>query len=187
MLDAQGEQDLLELPLLAQLVRAEHHVARHLLGDGGRAHRAASVADVLQVGERGARDGERIDALVGVEVLVLGGDEGALDLFGDGADRGEDAALVGELGHQPVVTGIDATHHRRLIGAQAVQRRQVGGVAAVDVPADQCRGACADQDDGGDQPEQAADEGQHGALLAGLPDWLRRLRRHDQAVAWSVH
>ena len=46
-------------------------------------------------------------ALMGVEMLVFGCDEGLLDPVGDRGHRNEDAALAGEFVHQAVVARID--------------------------------------------------------------------------------
>ncbi len=127
LLHPDGEHGLLDLALHGALVAAQQHVARDLLGDGGGADRAAAAAHLHQVGEGGARHRTRIDALVGPEVLVLGGDEGLLDHVRDGGERHEDAPLLCQLGDQARVAGVDAAHHRRLVLPQAVHGRQLGG------------------------------------------------------------
>ena len=44
------------------------------------------------------------------EALVLGGDEGLLQPGGDGLNGDEDAAFIGQFGHQLAVGGVDARH-----------------------------------------------------------------------------
>ncbi len=84
---------------------------------------------IIRSADAGAGDGERVDAAMGPELLVLGRDEGLLQHVRDRADRHEDAPLGGELGQQPLVPGIDPAHHLRLVLPQPVQRRQLGRVA----------------------------------------------------------
>ncbi len=126
LLDPDGEHRLLHLALQGALVGAEQHVAGDLLGDGGGADRAAVPAHLHQVGDGRAGDGAGVDALVGPEILVLGGDEGLLDHVRNGGERHEDAPLLRQLGDQAVIAGIDPAHHRRLVLAQPVHRRQFG-------------------------------------------------------------
>ncbi len=134
----------------------EQHVLRHLLGDGGGADRAAAMAHHHQVGDGGAQDRGRIDAAMGPERLVLGGDEGLLHLVRDRRVGHEDAPLGGELADQRAVRGIDAAHHRRLVGAQPVDRRQVGGDALVGVPGEDAAADDRQQEDAEHRGEQAA-------------------------------
>ena len=124
-LEAGGEDDLLDLAL-ARTVAGEKKVLHHLLGD--RRGAAQPVAVDGAVVERGGDPGG-VEAVVAVEVLVLGRDERLLDLVGNLVDRREDAALAGELVHQRALARVDAAERRRLV---ALELRGVGKVAAVD-------------------------------------------------------
>ena len=71
------------LPQVAPPVRQEER-ARQLLGDGAAAldrPRRARIAD------DGASDGNRVDARMAEEAMVLDGDEGVLEMRRDGGDR----------------------------------------------------------------------------------------------------
>ena len=61
-----------------------------------------------------------------VEILVLGRDERGLDAVGDRLDRQVEAPLVGILGDQLAIGGMNAGHHRRLVFGEHVVIRQVG-------------------------------------------------------------
>jgi hypothetical protein len=65
--------------------------------------------------DRGADDRERIDPVMAVEVLVLGGEEGIDDPLWNRLDRHEDAPLDGVFGQRATITRVDAGHDRRLI------------------------------------------------------------------------
>ncbi len=95
-LDPDRQQRLLDLAREADLV-GQQHVLDHLLGDGRCADRPLALAALHQVGRGGAQDGQRVDAVVAEEALVLGGDEGVLDEVRDRPVRHEDAPLGGEF------------------------------------------------------------------------------------------
>ncbi len=120
LVDADGEDQLLCLAGEADLV-AQQHVLGDLLGDGRGADRAAAAAVVEHVGDAGAEDADRVDALMGPEPLVFGRNEGLLDHVGDGGNRDEDAPFGGELGEQAVIAGVDAAHHLGLVALQALE------------------------------------------------------------------
>ena len=105
---------------------AQQHVLGDLLGDGGGADRAAARPYWRKIGDRGAQDRQRVDAAMGEEILVLGGDEGVLDDVRDGVEGHEDAPLGREFREQAGIAGIDAAHHRRLVVVQPIDVRQVG-------------------------------------------------------------
>ena len=69
-------------------VGADQHVLGDLLGDGRGAAHAPARAVLLQVGDHGAQDADRVDAVVLPEALVLGADEGLLDTRGGMASIG---------------------------------------------------------------------------------------------------
>ena len=189
LLDADGEHSLLHLARQRPLVGPEQHVARDLLRDGGGADRAAAAAHLHHVGDRGAGHGAGVDTLVGPEILVLGGNEGLLDDVRNGGVRHEDAPLLGQFGDQPVIAGVDPAHHRRLVLAQPVHRRQFGGELLEGMVAD-----CAAHDADHHQPRQRdagqpADRAQRGPARArhgfGPPPRFRRWLSRQQAATGS--
>jgi hypothetical protein len=124
---AEGQDRLADLALDLQLV-AEQEVLRHLLGDGRGADRPLVPDHVEEVGHRRARDRHEIDAVVIVEVLVLGRDEGVDDPLGDHLDRHEDPLFDGELGQDPAVAGVHAGHRRRVVARELIVVRQIAAV-----------------------------------------------------------
>jgi len=89
--------------------------------------RAPIAADILEIEQSGARDARHVDTRMLVEVLVFGGDEGVDHALGDSLDRDIEPALVGILGEQGSVGGMDPRHHRRLIVLQLRIVRQILG------------------------------------------------------------
>ena len=125
LLDADRQDRFLHLARHRHLV-VQQHVLGHLLGDGGGADRPAPLVHMCDVEDRGADDGQRIDAVMDVEILVLGRDEGLAHDRRDGRDRHKEAPFDGEFRQQPAVIGEHPAHDRRLVVAQAVHVRQVG-------------------------------------------------------------
>ena len=82
----------------------------------------------LIVGDRRARDAEKIQPAMLVEVLILGGEEGVDHQFRHGLDRDVEAPLAGIFGDQRPVGRVHARHHRGLIILQLGIVRQVLGV-----------------------------------------------------------
>ena len=74
---------------------------------------------------RGAGDAFEVDAVVRVEVLVLGRDEGFLHQGGNRRGRQVQAALVRIFGEHRAVAGVDAGHHRRLVVLELGVIRQI--------------------------------------------------------------
>ena len=91
LVDARGDDHLADLALVADVV-ADQQVLRDLLGDGRAALRPAGLGDV---GDEGADQAALVDALVLIEALVFGGDEGEPDVFGNLPERHPLAAVVG--------------------------------------------------------------------------------------------
>ncbi len=119
-LDLEREQDLVDLAR-DRLLGRQVEVARDLHRD----RRAALAAGVGQVGQRGARQADRVDALVLVEARVLDGQHGLAQHRREVVQAGELAPLLAELGQQHAVGRIYA---QRLLGAvvgQAVDGWQV--------------------------------------------------------------
>ena len=77
------------------------------------------------IGNCGAHDRDRIDAVMAVKILVLGGEEGVDDRLGNRLDRHEDAPLGRIFGEQPAVTRMYPGHDRRLIMRELLVIRQV--------------------------------------------------------------
>ena len=125
--DAEGQDRLLDLSAPRQLV-GQQEVLGHLLGDGRGADRALRRADVLDVDQRRAQDAQHIDARVGVEVFVLGGQERLHHAPRHRLDRHEDPFLDRVFGQQPAVAGVNPGHHRRLVIGELLV---FGKVAAV--------------------------------------------------------
>ncbi len=113
-LDPRCEQNLLDLAFDRNLVR-QQHVLGDLLGDRRGADGTAVRAKPAHIGDRGAHDRDRVDAVMAVEVLVLGGKEGVDDGFWDRLDRHEDPSLGRVFGQEPAVAPVNSGHDRRLI------------------------------------------------------------------------
>src|SRR5262249_56619209 len=84
-LEAECQNELLQLPLVAPL-RREQERLHDLLRD-----RAASLHDLMvqDVGDQSAQDAERIDAVMAIELRILGGEEGEAHVTWDGLERDE--------------------------------------------------------------------------------------------------
>ncbi len=84
-------------------VFADQQVLDHLLGDGRTARRPARVR---QIADEGANEPVLVDALVLVEALVLGGDEGVAHVLRNLRERDPDTTLVllEHLGERLVLT-----------------------------------------------------------------------------------
>ena len=117
-LQAERKDGLADLAFVGDLF-AQEEVGRDLLGDGGSPDRAAPGAGVAQVGQGRTDDGVRIHAEMALEGLVFSRDEGLAHQRGDGGDGHEDAPLLGELGEEASVGGIQAGEHRRAVGPPA--------------------------------------------------------------------
>ena len=127
------QQNLADLAL-DRAVGGQEEVLGDLLGDG---RGALHVLGALQEHHSGAHDAFGIEAAVGVEILVLGGDEGLLDQRRDRRRGQVEAPLARVFGQQATVGGVDARHHRRLV----VLELGVVGQILFELP-----------DDGGDDP-----------------------------------
>jgi len=110
-LDSHRKQDFPDFALDGA-IRGQQEVLRHLLRDGRSALHMA-----LPLGEHqgGAQHALGIETAVGVEILVLGGDERVLDQIRNRRRRQIETAFAGIFGQQAAVRGVDARHHRRLI------------------------------------------------------------------------
>ena len=124
LLDPQGQDHLLELALVGQLV-AHEEVLGDLLRDGGGPLGPPIAVQTLEVAERRPGDPDNVDPRMVVEILVLGRDERLLDPIGDGLGRDEDPVLPRILGQQAAIAGMDAGGGRRLVGRQLPMVGQV--------------------------------------------------------------
>ncbi len=104
LLDPHGKDQFADFALGGARA-VEKEVLHHLLGDGrGAAHILPARDHGLDKGRRHAAD---VIAGVGIEILVLGGNEGVFDDLGDFLDRREEAALDGKLVDDLAFAGID--------------------------------------------------------------------------------
>ena len=149
----------------------EQEILGHLLGDGRGADRAPARLQIAHIGDDGADDALNVEPAMLIEVLVLGGDEGLDDAFGNGGDRHVDAPLAREFGDQRAVIGVDAGHHRRLVFGEDLVVRQF----ARHLP--QHEGGRAGDGDEHDHAggEHEAEKTQEKAAAASAPPVLRRL------------
>ena len=131
-LDPERQQRLLDLARQRDLAGQEE-VLGDLLGDGRGPDRPAVLAEVPDVGQRGADDAEHVDPRMAVEILVLGGKECLDQALGDRLDRHEDPLLLRVLGHQAAVGGVDPGDGRRLIVGQLTIVGQIAAVAVEQV------------------------------------------------------
>ena len=120
-LDPEREKRLPDLALERPLVGQEK-ILGDLLGDGRGALDALAA---LREHEQGAQDAFGIDAGMGVEILVLGGDEGLLDERRDGGDRQIEAPLARIFGDKRSVARMNTRHHRRLVVLESRIIRQI--------------------------------------------------------------
>ena len=126
LFDAQGDDRLADLALDRDLV-GQQEVLGHLLGDGRSADRPPVLAQVPDVHHHRAGDGQRIDAAVAVEILVLGRQEGVDHPPGDRVDRHEDPLFRGVFGQQPAVACMHPGDRGRLVAGKLLVIRQVPG------------------------------------------------------------
>jgi hypothetical protein len=152
LLEPQRQDDLLHLALVA-LLRAQQHRLDDLLRDGAAALHFAAGDDVV---EERAHDAGRVDALVAVEGVVLGGDECLAHVLWDAIERHQVALLRVELADHGSIVGQDLRRHRRLILHRGVDRRQVAG----DLPVHEGRGGAGqdDRDDHGSDEQAPHDQ-----------------------------
>ena len=111
---------------LAGAVARQQKVLHHLLGDGGCA--AQIVATRFNRRQRRSRHATGVKAVVSVEILVFGRDEGLFDDVGNFLDRGKDPAFLGKLVDDAPFAGIDAADGRRSILRQLVIAGQIAAI-----------------------------------------------------------
>ena len=130
-LDPRGNDHLADLALVGQ-VFAHQQVLHDLLGDGRAALRAPGLREVA---DEGADQAALVDALVLVEALVLGGDEGIAHLLRDIGERNPHPALV-LLEHLGETLALAVEHHAGTGQLEALELavvRQVGDRLVVEI------------------------------------------------------
>ena len=128
VLEAQGVPELLELPGGGLLGVLDDRQLDVLLGDRGT---ALADAAGLEVGAGGPDDGLQVDAVVLVEALVLDGDDGVADQFGDLVEGpGAGAVLRGDQGGDERAVAGDDDRGLGGLGNRDLERAGLVGVAA---------------------------------------------------------
>jgi hypothetical protein len=150
LVDSRRQQDFLDLALDRQLVR-QQHVLGDLLCDGRGADRSPGTVPAADIRHRRAQHRHRVDAVMAVEILVLGGEKGSDHPFRDDPDGHENTSLGGIFGEQPAVAGEYARRNRRLVIGELLVIREV----AAEIPNRQPRHRAADhrQQDRADKNE----------------------------------
>ena len=115
------------------------------------------LAGVGDVGDHRAHDADEVDARMGEEALVLGGDESLQDALGHGGHRHEHALLARIFRQQPAVGGIQARGDRRLVVGELL----VVGQAMAEVPEQACHCASANDQSGRCKGQQDFEQVQH--------------------------
>ena len=172
-LDAEGDQRLAYLALERALV-ADEEVLGDLLRDGGC---ALHMLGALQQDHHGARDAFRIDAVMRVEILVLGRDEGMLHQRRNRIARQIEPALARIFGQNRAVARVDAGHDRRLV---VLELRGVGQILRIGVDHRSDRhGADHEKDRAGRkyEAEKAADHPHIDRLCSMVTDQTPRFSR----------
>ena len=106
-------------------VGGQEQVARQLHGQGGGALRAPMGAQVV---DQRAEDAEEIDAAVGLEGLVLNGDDGLPQNRGEVVVIDDDAPLQGKGADHPALVVVQVGRGGRPIALQVVDLRQIDRV-----------------------------------------------------------
>ena len=123
LLDARGEDHLPHLAFVGDIL-AHQEILHDLLRDGRAALRPAGLREVA---DEGADQRALVDALVLVEALVLGRDEGPLHLLGNFGERNEHAALVLlEQLREPLALAVEHD-----AGARKLQALELAGIGKV--------------------------------------------------------
>ena len=123
-LDLDGEHGLLHLALPAPVGR-EEKIAGQLHGQRRGALHLASGADVA---EGGADDAEKVDARVGVEILVFNRDERVAEHRRKVVVAGDYAALQGERSDDAALIVVKLSDGTGTVRLERVDLRKVGGV-----------------------------------------------------------
>ncbi len=123
-LDLDGEHDLFDFAAEGALL-GEKQIARKLHGDGGSALGAASGTEIAIGGSQHAPE---VNPPVTVEVLVLGGEHGITQDFGEIVVRIDDAALQGEGCDHVSLVVVEFGDGAGTEGLELAHLGQVGGV-----------------------------------------------------------
>ena len=161
VLDAEREEDFRQLARVADFRAQEEH-ARDLLGD------RAAACDVLAAGRHGqpdrARDAAHVDAAMGVEIGILGGEERAFQARGNVCDMHRGALGLAERRNQLVVSGPYPERHLQTHVLEGFDR----GQAWRDQPIDGAEGETAKKDAGQSQIKRIAQQAKKEGHAAGL-------------------
>lgn len=130
-LQPRRDDHLADLALVGDVV-ADREVLDHLLGDGRTTRRTSRRSEI---GDEGADHAALVDAVMGLEALVLGGDEGLLHQRRNRRDRHDDAAPVrlGGLGEGLAGAVEDPGHAGQRLVAQGLGAGQVLGGVVVEL------------------------------------------------------
>ena len=162
LLDPGGQDQFLDLAL-RRSVRGQQEVLHHLLGDG----RGAAERTALRHGHRRRDHAHRVIALVDVEVLVLGRDEGFLHQVGDLGRRHEQTAFPGEFVDQLAFRRIDPADRRGCVLGELFVVRQVAAIHPEHGADDQRDQEGADGQEAEDCAKNAEDEAEHANAFRG--------------------
>ena len=110
--------------------------------------------DPLQKHQAGAQDALGVEAAMGIEILVLGGDEGVLDQRRNGRRGQIEAPLARIFGQKAAVGGVNARHHRRFV----VLQLGVVGQVLLELPDDAGDDSRRDDEDDGARREHETEE-----------------------------
>ena len=130
-LEARRHDHLADLALIGEVL-AHQEVLHDLLGDGRAALRTPAPAEVA---DEGADQAALVHALVLIEALVLGRDEGVAHVLRDIRERDPDAPLVllEHLGEAPALAVEHDAGARKLEALELAGIRQVGGRLVVEI------------------------------------------------------
>ena len=114
LFEADRDQRLAELAVEGD-VGGEQEILGDLLGDGGGANETTVAQHIDDVVVDGAHDAHRIDAAMGIEILVLGREERGDNARRNGGNRHVEAPLARELANKLTVAGMDTGHDGRFV------------------------------------------------------------------------
>ncbi len=184
LLDLDGEEGLLDLPLPGLLV-IEEQLAGQLLGEGA----GAGQPPLDDVFDRRHHDPRHDDAEVAIEIGVLGREDGLAQPRRDVLVLDHDPALRRELADDPPVGRVDAGDRVRRVVVQGGDLRQVARIGKQD-PGDDPEHRRQDEE-GDDQGAagNADDDVGHGGIIANRPPKQAKalLLPEDTRQRWTVN
>jgi len=183
VLDLEGEHRLVQLARQG-LLRGQEEVARHLHGDRARALAAPAR---YEVGIGGAHHAEIVDAGVLVEALVLGREDGRLELGGNVGDRYHRPPLLAELADQHALGGVDPQRDLGLILRKRLERWEIRVGEGDDQTPDQQTGGRRPGEDGQGQNQVAVPLQGIGTSDRRLGVGQRGRGNHTPAPLWRIN